>query len=125
MKSNIFIALAATALASFSMAYAKTTVVKTANVKAAKANLQPTHAVWRPETLSGKITMVDPARKLVVLQGSDGVPFDMVVNRSTRIKSATGTLNWNDLNSDLNRNASIRFVPEGRGDIAQTITVTQ
>jgi len=69
--------------------------------------------------------MVDPARKLVVVQDSSGVPFDMVVSQSTRIKSASGPINWNDLNSDLNRNASIQFVPERRGDVAQTINVSK
>ena len=69
--------------------------------------------------------MVDPARKLVVVQDLSGVPFDMVVSRSTRIKSASGTVKLSDLNSDLNRNSSIRFVPERHGDVAKTINVSQ
>ena len=40
---------------------------------------------WAPETLEGKIAMVDPARKLVVVETPNGVPFDMVVTAKTRI----------------------------------------
>jgi hypothetical protein len=121
MKNSILIALTAAALISTPAACfgASTTA------KAAKTGEKAQHAAWRPETLSGKIIMVDPARKLVVVQDASGVPFDMVVSHSTHITSGSGTLNLNDLNSDLNRNASIKFVPESRGDVAETINVSQ
>jgi hypothetical protein len=93
--------------------------------KATKTSQQTLHRTWHPETLSGKITMVDPALKLVVLQDPSGVPFDIVVNRSTHIKSANGSLSLKDLSSDVNRDASIKFIPESRGDIAETINVSQ
>ncbi|MGA3242114.1 MAG: hypothetical protein ABSG03_38160 [Bryobacteraceae bacterium] len=122
MKNSIIIALTAAALVSIP---AICPAASTTTAKAAKTAPQAPRAMPRPETLSGKITMVDPARKLVVVQDSSGVPFDMVVSQSTRIKSASGPINWNDLNSDLNRNASIQFVPERRGDVAQTINVSK
>jgi hypothetical protein len=121
MRDSILIALTAAALLSIPMICPAASIT----VKAAKTAQKAPHARWPPETLSGKITMVDPARRLVVVQDSSGVPFDMVVSRSTRIKSASRTVNWNDLNSDLNRNASIKFVPERRGDVAETINVSQ
>jgi NADH dehydrogenase FAD-containing subunit len=122
MKNRIIIVLAAAALVSIP---ATCVAASTTAGKAARTEQKAPRAMWKAETLSGKITMVDPARKLVVVQDSSGVPFDMVVSRSTHIKSASGTIGWNDLNSDLNRNASIQFVPERRGDVAQTINVSQ
>jgi hypothetical protein len=120
MRNSILIALTA-ALVSIPM----TCTAASSTAKAVKTAQKAPHGIWAPETLSGKITMVDPARKLVVVQDSSGVPFDMVVSRSTRIKSASGTVKLSDLNSDLNRNASIRFVPERHGDVAKTINVSQ
>ena len=121
MKKNILIALTAAALISIP---AICSTVST-TTKTAKTSRQITHAAWRPETLSGKIVMVDPERKLVVLRDTSGIPFDMVVNRSTHIKSAGGPLNLTDLNSDVSRDASIKFVPERRGDVALTISVSR
>jgi hypothetical protein len=121
MKNSILIALTAAALVSMPM----TCAAASTTAKTIKTAQKAAQAMWPPERLSGKITMVDPVRKLVVVQDSSGVPFDMVVSRFTRIKSASGRVKLSDLNSDLNRNASIKFVPERRGDVAETITVSQ
>jgi hypothetical protein len=107
------------------MACLPATCATATNTKVTKPAQHSGNQVWRPETLSGKITMVDPALKLIVVQDSSGVPFDIKVNGSTHIKSANGMLNLSDLNSHLNRNASVKFVPESRGDIAKTINVSQ
>jgi hypothetical protein len=122
MTKSILIALAAAAMVAIPATCASTAATTT---KAAKTAHRSTRDMWPAETLSGKITMVDPASHLVVVQDSSGVPFDIVVNRSTHIKSASGALKLDQLNSDLNRSASIKFVPEGRGDIAETIDVQQ
>ncbi|HTW95158.1 MAG TPA: hypothetical protein VMB03_13685 [Bryobacteraceae bacterium] len=76
---------------------------------------------WPAETLSGTISMIDPALNTVVVQTSGGVPFDMVVTRNTRIESGNQTLTLQDLQQDTNRTVSVRFVPERRGDVARTI----
>ncbi|HTX34520.1 MAG TPA: hypothetical protein VME43_05845 [Bryobacteraceae bacterium] len=78
---------------------------------------------WPPETLSGKITMVDPSQKLVVVQTSDGTPFDMMVTPKTRIESGNQAVSFQDLNGDMNKNVSVRFVPESRGDVARSINI--
>jgi hypothetical protein len=114
-----------TALAAVAMVCIPATCATATNTKVTKTAQHSNNQMWRPETLSGKITMVDPALKLVVVQDSSGVPFDIKINASTHIKSANGMLNLSDLNSDSNRNASIKFVPESRGDIAETINVSQ
>ena len=78
-------------------------------------------SVWPAETLSGQITMVDPAIKTVVIQTAGGVPFDMVVTRNTRIESGNRAITFQDLQQDMNKAVSVRFVPERRGDVARTI----
>lgn len=92
--------------------------------EAHKTEAKATMRHWRPETLAGKIAMVDPANRLLVVKGSDGVPFDMIVTRSTRIESGSQALKLSDLASKTNQGASIHFVPERRGDVAQSIQIT-
>lgn len=79
---------------------------------------------WRPETLSGKIAMVDPSNKLLIVRGAEGVPFDMIVTLSTRIESGGHLLKLSDLAAKTNQSTSVHFVPERRGDVAQSIQVT-
>ncbi len=92
------------------------------SVATAKAN-QAARRVWPPETLSGKITMVDPSHKLVVVQAQDGIPFDLVVTGKTSIKSGTQAITLNDLSQDLHKSVSVKFVPESRGDVARSINI--
>jgi hypothetical protein len=80
-------------------------------------------AAWQPETLSGTIMKVDPDQNLVVVQTSDGVPFDMVVNAKTRIKSGDRSLTLKDLIRDMNKTVSVTFTPERRGDVAKSIQI--
>jgi hypothetical protein len=80
-------------------------------------------AAWPPENLSGTILMVDPAQKLLVVQTSSGIPFDMVVTPRTRIKSGSQAMTLQQLSGDTNKGVSVRFVPERRGDIARTIQI--
>lgn len=86
-------------------------------------NLKSTEVrtAWPPETMSGTITMVDPAQHLVVVQDSSGIPFDMVVTGSTQIRSGNQKLTFGDLTSDINKNVSLHFIPERRGDVARSI----
>jgi hypothetical protein len=89
-------------------------------------NMKPvTRALWPAESLSGKITMVDPDRHLVVVQTADGIPFDMLVTPRTRIESSGQHIGMNGLSDDMNRVVSIRFTPERRGDILQSLSVNQ
>lgn len=81
-------------------------------------------SAWPQETLSGRITMVDPTEKLVVVKAPDGVLFDMVVTAKTVIKSGDHTIGLQELSRDLNKNASVKFIPERHGDVARSIRVT-
>jgi hypothetical protein len=106
MKNPLSIAACALLLGSPLIAANKTAVVR---------------SVWPAETLSGTVTMVDPATKTVVIRTSGGVPFDMVVTRNTRIESGDRAITLQDLQQDMNKGVSVRFVPERRGDVARTI----
>ena len=107
--------------------------VAAANPPGAKSSNKPAHSaatkvaakrMWPAETLTGKITMVDPGNKLVVVKAADGVLFDMMVTPRTRIRSGSQPVTMKDLTQDLNKNASIKFIPERRGDVARSIHIT-
>jgi hypothetical protein len=75
------------------------------------------------ETISGKIAMVVPDKKLVVVKTSDGVTYDMDIDPGTKIESGGQTLALKDLTQDMNENVSVKFTAEHRGDIARTIEI--
>jgi hypothetical protein len=111
---------AAALLAAIPLAAASGPAGKTNN------NVTKTTAVrtaWSPETLTGRITMVDPGRNVVVIVGQDGVPFDMVVTPKTRIQSGGHALTLQDLAGDTNMGVSVKFTPERRGDVATSIHI--
>lgn len=82
-------------------------------------------AEWSAQELTGTITIVDPARKLVVIQTAGGVPYDLDVTRETHIRNGNQHLSLTDLSQDMNRNVSVRLIPERRGDVASWIRIGQ
>ena len=80
-------------------------------------------SAWPAESLSGKITNVDPGRNMVVIQTADGIPFDMYVTNKTRIQSGEQSIALKDLAGDMNQSVSVKFVPERRGDVAESIRI--
>lgn len=101
----------------------------TAATPAAKTNknkktaAMAVRSVWAPETLGGKIAIVDPDRNLVVVEMPDGVPFDMVVTAKTKIDLGDRRVGLRALTGDTNKTVSVKFVPERRGDVAQSIRI--
>lgn len=98
-----------------------------APLAAANKNAKPAAAIrsaWRQETLSGKITMVDPDQKLIIVAAPDGVTFDMVVTAKTRIQSGGQTITLKDLTRDTDKTVSVKFTPERRGDVARSIQIS-
>lgn len=78
---------------------------------------------WRPETLTGKIVSVDPGANLVVVKTPGGVPFDFDITKHTRIDASSHAVTLKDLMMDLNKQVSVSFVPERRGDVAKSIQI--
>jgi hypothetical protein len=74
------------------------------------------------ETLTGTITAVDHARRLVVLEDSDGVPLDLRVTGTTHIMAANNARRTrSELANDVGRRVSVKLVPERSGDFAMDI----
>jgi hypothetical protein len=100
-----------------------------ASKPAASKNAQTTktsavRSAWRQETLSGKIAMVDPSQKRVIVETPDQVTYSLVINAKTRIKSGNQALTLKDLTQDKNKTVSVRFTPERRGDVAKSIQIS-
>jgi hypothetical protein len=76
---------------------------------------------WAPQTLTGKIEMVDPSQRLVVVQTAGGVPFDLDIGRQTRIENGKGRVSFHDLDRDVNESVTVNFIPERIGDVATQI----
>ena len=74
------------------------------------------------ESLSGTIWIVDPAEHLVVVR-DNGIPYDFTVTPSTRIESSSGQLSLNQLTSMTSSKITVKFLPERRGDIAQSMMI--
>jgi hypothetical protein len=80
-------------------------------------------AVGSVETLSGKIIQVDTKHKLLIVETSNGVPYDFVVAPSTRIMAGTQRIKALDLSANDNRPATVKFVPTHHGNLAKSITI--
>jgi hypothetical protein len=92
-------------------------------VRKAAAKSAAVPNAWPPETMAGKITMVEPDRKLLVVVSPDGVPYDVVVTGATRITSGNQSVTLKGLEQYRNKNVTIKFVPERRGDVAESIRI--
>ncbi len=79
-----------------------------------------------PETLSGTLSMVDADKKLIVVTGSNGVPYDFNVTGATKITVGGNKAKLADLSSDTNKQVSVTFLAlKKRGNIAKSVEVTQ
>jgi hypothetical protein len=76
---------------------------------------------WQSQDLKGTISMVDPQQDLLVVRDSNGVPFDIRVQPSTRILEGQKPVTLSQLAKD--QSVDVRFVPEARGDIGRQIEV--
>jgi len=79
----------------------------------------------KAETISGTISMVLVEKKLVVLTGSGGVPYNFKVTAGTRIKVAGKKVKFAELAEQTNKPATIKFLPLRSGNAAQSIEVSQ
>jgi hypothetical protein len=79
---------------------------------------------WHAETLSGKIVAVDQAKNVIVVKTPDGTPFDFDITHHTRIKAGDHPVATKDLSTGLNKDVSVKFVPERRGDVAESIRIS-
>ena len=86
-----------------------------------KATSKPAEQRWAAQNLSGTVQMVDPKADLVVVRDPSGVPFDIKVNRATRIEAGTTPEQLSQLTPQ--ESVSIHYIPESNGDIGRSIQV--
>ena len=78
----------------------------------------------KPETLSGTVSSVDAEKNLVVVSSSDGIPYNFVVSKGTKITSGGSKAKLGDL--PAGKQVSVSFVAEKkRGNQARSIKATQ
>ena len=79
-------------------------------------------AAAKAETLSGTISSVDADKHLLVVSGSDGVPYNFMVNKSTKITSGGSKAKLGDLQQG--KQVSVAFVDmKKKGDWAKSVEV--
>jgi len=78
----------------------------------------------KAETLSGTISSVNADKHLVVVNSSDGVPYDFTVGKGTKITAGGSKAKLSDLQSG--KQVSVSFMAERKkGNVARSIEVTQ
>ena len=95
-----------------------------AEKKAAAAEM-PKAELGKAETISGTLQMVAADKKIMVLTDSAGAPFNFKVTSTTRIKVAGKKAKLDELASQTNKSASVKFLPTRSGNVAQSIEIGQ
>src|SRR5579862_8350164 len=111
-RHSIFCAIGALALLAFPAAAASTHPA---------SHHPPIRDRWPAENLSGRISMVEPDKKLVFVQDSSGTMFEFEVPPKTRILDGARHLTVGDLAAKSNQPVTVRYIPERKGDVASTI----
>ncbi len=126
MRSRIMWSMLGAAACALLLSVPATAAVKSAPAvhKTATMAAKKARSAWPAESLSGKIAMVNTAEHRVVVMDASGTPFDLIVTPSTRIWSGDHSLKLNDLASRTKEGTSVHFVPERKGDVAESIQVT-
>ena len=122
MKKTLFLLVA-----SLILIYAGTlsALAQEAKTKeAAAAPEKPAMAAVKPETLAGTLQMVVVDKKLLVVAGSNGVPYDFTVTGATKITVGGKKAKLADLAGATGKSVSVKFLAEKKaGDIAQSVEV--
>ena len=76
-------------------------------------------AASKAEKMSGTVSSVDAAKHLVVVSGSDGVPYNFTVSKGTKITSGGSKAKLDDLQG---KQVSVSFVDmKKKGNMAKSI----
>lgn len=77
-----------------------------------------------PESLSGTIQMVVVDQNLVVVNGPNGVPYDLIVTPKTVIVIGNRRGTLESLSNMIGKPVSVGFVPQRKGNYATRIEVS-
>ena len=81
------------------------------------------HVLGKAENLSGTISMVNEKDDVLSLVGSNGVPYDFRLTAHTQFKIGGKTAKFADLKDEMNRRATVDFVPMSDGNLVNTLHV--
>ena len=79
-------------------------------------------AASKAESMSGTVSSVDADKHLLVVSGSDGVPYNFTVNKGTKITSGGSKAKLSDIQQG--KQVSVNFVDmKKKGDWAKSVEV--
>ena len=120
MKKAFFLLLASWLLGYVGMAFAQEAAAKAETSAAEK----PKAAAVKPETLSGTLQSVAADKKLVLVTGASGIPFNFKVTGATKIKVGGTKAKLAALAGATGKSVSVKFLAAKKaGNIAQSIEV--
>lgn len=79
---------------------------------------------YQPETITGRISMIVVDQKMVVVEASGGVPYDITITKKTKIEINGTASTFSDLMGQTQKQATVTFVARPKGDFAQSISVS-
>jgi hypothetical protein len=80
--------------------FAFSLVLFLASVGQAAVTAHQPYALSQKKTVSGKVLSVDSAKKEVVIEGSDGAEYILVVNKSTKLTKGDKAISLADVKAD-------------------------
>ncbi len=80
--------------------------------------------LFRPETVTGTMSIIEPGKRSLFVSTSSGVSFHFVVTGRTRIRINGTPSTIAELAQQVQKQATVSFVARPSGDIAQSITVS-
>jgi len=96
---------------------------KTKSPQTATSTVRTNWDSYRPETIQGEISLIEVDQKLVIVEVSGGVPYDITVTPKTRIEINGISSTFDDLVGQTQKQATVTFVARPNGDVAQSISV--
>ena len=121
MKKALFLLLASLLMGYVGTSFAQEAAAKAETPAAAE---KPKAAAVKPQTLSGTLQSVAADKKLVVVTGASGIPFNFKVTGATKIKAGGAKAKLADLAGATGKSVSVKFLAEKKaGNIAQLIEV--
>lgn len=82
------------------------------------------HALDKAENISGTVAMLESSGETITLSGSNGVPYDFRLTKHTHVTIGGKSAKPDDLKNQVNKQATIEFVPMSDGNLAKTVTVS-
>lgn len=76
------------------------------------------------EELSGTIGYVSPSAKELTLMGANGIPYDFDLTAMSRIEQSGSKIARSELTDQSHKQATIKFVPTKRGNLAERVEIT-